>query len=97
MKCDETLLEEVAGQLEKEAFPTVAGKATASGLPVAGAIGGVMKGLAGAGLGFLEIIQWARIIIDLIKTVGPEIQKIIDLIRDAINRGEDPHTFRAPA
>lgn len=53
----------------------------------------VIKGLVTAGVGVKNVWAWVPIILQLIQTVGPMVEKIVDLIKDAIRKGQEPDTF----
>jgi hypothetical protein len=65
-------------------------KMTAGPRPVAG----VLRGLAGTGLSFIEVVKWLPVILQLIQTIGPTVQQIIDIIKAAIDGGEDAGDVR---
>lgn len=51
----------------------------------------VLKGLSGVGI--KNVWVWVPIILQLFQTLGPMIEKIIDIITDAIKKGQTPDTF----
>jgi hypothetical protein len=58
-----------------------------------GPVAGVLRGLKGTGIGFLELIQWLPVIIKLVTELGPKVAEIIRIIREAIDGGKTPQTF----
>ena len=58
-----------------------------------GPVAGVLRGLKATGASFLDVIQWLPVVIKLIAEVGPEVAKIIKMIKDAIDGGKTPQTF----
>lgn len=58
-----------------------------------GTVAGVLRGLVGGGMGFLDVLKWLPVVLQLIATVGPLVQDIIKQIQDAINGGQTPETF----
>ena len=82
---------DVFDQIESE----VTGTAVATGMVGGGtgAVAGVLRGLKATGVGFLEVIQWLPVVLKLVAEIGPEIAKIIAMIREAIDGGKTPQAF----
>lgn len=69
---------------------------TTSG-PVVGGIFGrladFLRAWRDGGLKVGDFWTWLPVIFELIRLVGPKIQEIIKIIKDAINRGDTPKVF----
>ena len=66
------------------AAPAVAGSTVA----------GVMRGLRGAGMSFLDIVKWLPVILQLVAELGPQVAEIVRRIREAFEGGQRPETFK---
>lgn len=66
--------------------------ATAAGVGGSG-VAGVLRGLKATGVSFLDVLQWLPVVVKLIAELGPEVAKIIAMIREAIDGGKTPQSF----
>jgi hypothetical protein len=59
-------------------------------MPSVSVVSGVIGGLRAAGVGFFEFVQYLPVILALITELGPQVQKIIDTIRNMIGQNVAP-------
>ncbi|HEY2786451.1 MAG TPA: hypothetical protein VGJ05_15905 [Fimbriiglobus sp.] len=60
-----------------------------------GTLAAVLRGLNAAGLAVGDFWTWVPVILQLIAAIGPKIEQIIQLIRDAIQQGLHPKDLMA--
>jgi hypothetical protein len=60
-----------------------------------GTLAAVLRGLMSAGLAAGDFWTWVPVILQLIAVLGPKIEEIIKLIRDAIREGLEPKELMA--
>jgi len=60
-----------------------------------GALAAVLQGLKAAGLAVGDFWTWVPVILQLIAVIGPKIEEIVKLIREAIQQGLNPKDLLA--
>jgi hypothetical protein len=60
-----------------------------------GTLAAVLKGLKSAGLAVGDFWTWVPVILQLIAVIGPKIEEIVKLIREAIQQGLNPKDLLA--
>jgi hypothetical protein len=60
-----------------------------------GTLAAVLKGLKSAGVAASDFWTWIPVILQLIAVIGPKVEEIVKLIRDAIQNGLNPKDLLA--